>query len=380
MKIGIDISLSPGDKAGVGTYSQQLVKNLSILDKKNDYTLFPFFHHIFDPNFKKITPPAGAQNMKVKFSELPFDWVEYLWKKSWIPRSKFLNDLDLIHITTFVMPPDFKGKIVSTIYDITFKIHPEFHTPENIAHCDKGTREAVEKADAIITISKNSKEDLIKHYGCDPQKIHVTLLAGDEHFKPCDNYERKEAVRKKYRLQKPFILNVGTVEPRKNVLGLIKAYLTLPEKIQTEFELVIAGGKGWLNSDIFDFIKKNKLENKVRFLGFVDDEDLPIIYNLAKIFVYPSFYEGFGLPVIEAMSGGCPVICSNISSMPEIGKEAAELINPHDFHQIGQSLKTLLKDEKKLGKMKEKGLKHAKNFSWKKCARQTLDIYEKLLG
>lgn len=377
--IGIDLSSTAINKAGVGTYSHELVKNLSFLDKKNNYLLFPFFHHIFDPDFKKIKAPDNAENMQVMFDLLPKEWAEYLWKKSWIPREKFLNNLDLIHVTTFVTPPNYKGKLVTTIYDVTFKTYPEFHTPANVHHCDSGTRTAVERADAIITISQNSKKDIVEIYKCSPEKIHVTLLGYEEKFKPCSDEAKKLAIKNKYQIKNNFLLSVGTIEPRKNLLGTLRAYLSLPEKLRDNLSIIVAGNKGWLNSQLFSFVEENNLKDKVKFLGFVDENDLPTLYSLATIFIYPSFYEGFGLPVIEAMAGGCPVICSNTSSLPEVAGNAAELIDPYNQSQFNQALKNLLTDEKKREKMREKGLKHCRDFSWRKCARQTLDIYQNLL-
>ena len=163
MEIGIDISLAVGQRAGVGQYSFNLVKELVKLDQKNEYTLFPFFIYIYNLDFKKFDFPRG-ENFKMKFENLSEEWIETLWRRSWIPKYKFLDGLDLFHSTTFCIPEGFNKKMISTIYDISFKTHPKFHTPANIKHCDRGTKQAVESADTIIAISAHTKNNLIKHY------------------------------------------------------------------------------------------------------------------------------------------------------------------------------------------------------------------------
>lgn len=377
MEIGVDVSLAVGQKAGVGQYSFNLVKELAKLDIKNQYTLFPFFTHIYDMDFKKFDFPRG-ENFKMKFENLSDEWIEMLWKKSWIHKYKFLDGLDLFHSTTFCIPEGFKGKVVSTIYDVSFKTHPEFHTAGNIKHCDNGTKQAIERADKIIVISEHTKNDLVEHYSCPEEKIVVTHLGCDSKFRLIENEEKKTEMAAKYGLKKPFIFNVGSIEPRKNIIGLIRAYAGLKDSYREEFDLVIAGGRGWLNSSIYKEVEKLEINDNVKFIGYVDEEDLPYLYNLAEVFVYPSFYEGFGLPILEAMVCGCPVITSKVSSMPEVGGEAVLYVDPKETGIIKEALESLLDDEKKRGEMIDVGFKQVKNFSWEKCAKQTLAVYNSL--
>lgn len=377
MEIGIDISLAVGDRAGVGQYSFNLVRELAKFDKENRYTLFPFFTHIYNDEFKKFDFLRG-ENFKMKYENLSKEWIDCLWRRSWIPKYKFLNGLDLFHSTTFCFPDGFKGKVVSTIYDVSFKTHPQFHTKENIDHCERGVKQAVEKADRIIVISKHTKKDLIEYYNCPEEKIVVTYLGCDERFKVIEDSGQIEAVKKKYKIDKPFIFNVGSIEPRKNISGLIEAYSTIDEKYRKSFDLVIAGGKGWLNSDIYRRVGELKLKDRVKFIGYVDDEDLPYLYNAAEVFAYPSFYEGFGLPILEAMACGCPVIASNVSSMPEVSGDATILINPEKTDMLKIAIESVLKNDSKRKSMKKKGLKQAGKFSWEKCAKETLAIYNSL--
>lgn len=375
MEIGIDISLAIGQRAGVGQYSFNLVKELAKLDQRNQYTLFPFFTHIYDPNFKKFDFPRG-DNFKMKFENLSEEWVEALWRRSWIPKYKFLDGLDLFHSTTFCIPEGFNKRVISTIYDISFKTHSEFHTPGNIKHCDKGTKQAVEKADTIIAISEHTKRDLIEYYSCPAEKIVVIYLGYDERFQQIEDRRKKDQINAEYGLTRPFIFNVGSIEPRKNLIGLIRAYASLGKKYHQNFDLVISGGQGWLNTEIYKEVEKLKMSDSVKFIGYVDDEDLPYLYNSAEVFAYPSFYEGFGLPILEAMACGCPVITSNVSSMPEVGGHAVSYIDPKDTETIKKALESVLGDKKKQSNMTRNGLEQAKKFSWTKCAQKTFKIYE----
>lgn len=379
MKIGIDVSPAVGDRTGVGQYSFNLVKELAKIDKENQYTIFSFFTYIYNEEFKKFDFNRD-KNFKFKFENLSREWIDYLWRKLWIPKCKFLDGLDLFHSTTFCFPDDFSGKIISTIYDVSFKTHPQFHEQANIEHCERGVKQAIEKADKIIVISGHTKKDLIKYYNCPEEKIVITYLGCDERFRVLDGSEKISAIKKKYKIDKPFIFNVGSIEPRKNISGLMEAYSILENKYKKSFDLVIAGGKGWLNSGIYKKKEELNLAGNVKFIGYVDDDDLPYLYNSAELFVYPSFYEGFGLPILEAMACGCPVITSNSASMPEVSGDAAILIDPEKTDMLETAIESVLKNRGKHKSMKEKGLKQAEKFSWTKCAQETLRVYKDCLS
>lgn len=379
MRIGIDISLTVGEKAGVGNYCHNLVRSLGTIDHKNKYLLFPFYYYIFHPDFKK-TDCAPHKNFRLNLHWLSKKIIDYLWKSDRIPRRWFFPAVDVLHSTTFCVPKTGYKKLIITIYDVSFLTHPEYHLEENIAHCHKGTLEAVQCADKIIAISEHTKKDLIHYYHCDPRKIVVTLLGVDGRFKPLDDAARIDAAKKRYGITKKFIFNIGSIEPRKNISGLVEAYAMLPDQIQEEYDLIIGGGKGWKNSTLYETVVRLKLEDRVKFIGFVDDEDLPYLYNGATIFVYPTFYEGFGLPVLEAMACGCPVISSNVSSIPEVVGAGGLLVNPEKTNEIAGAMSALLSDTKIRAKLSEKGLLQAAKFSWLTCAEETLTVYEELLS
>jgi glycosyltransferase involved in cell wall biosynthesis len=374
MKIGIDISLTIGEKAGVGYYAANLVDSLAKIDRTNQYLLYPFFYYIYHPDFKTAVRPS-EKNFHLHCEKIPKKIIDLVWHSP-IPRKWILGNVDILHSTTFCAPEDHYGKLVVTIFDISFFLLPECHTKANRQHCLKGTRDAVRYADCIIAISNSGKNDLVKYFGADPDKIKVTPLAAKDIFTPRGLDERTRVLQK-YRIPGNFIFSVGSYEPRKNIGTLVRAYMHLPEKVKNTFSLVIAGGKGWLNSDI-DALIDSQDSAKIQRIGYIDEEDLPALYSAAAVFVYPSYYEGFGLPILEAMSCGAPVVTSNTSSMPEIGSAAALYFDPTDVRQLTSLLLEVTGNENLRKELSRKGIERAGQFSWDTTARTTLKMYEDL--
>jgi glycosyltransferase involved in cell wall biosynthesis len=374
MKIGIDISLTIGEKAGVGYYTANLVDALAKIDRINQYMLYPFFYHIYHPEFKTAVTPS-QKNFHLHSEKMPEKIIYRLWHSP-IPRKWILGNVDILHSTTFCAPRDHYGKLILTIYDISFLTFPECHTEANRRHCLKGTLDAIRYADCIIAISNHGKQELVKYFDVDPDKIVVTHLAAKGIFVPC-GLEEQNRVLEKYGIPRDFIFTVGSYEPRKNIGTLVRAYVNLPENVKNQHPLVIAGGKGWLNSDI-DALIESQASSMIRRIGYVDEQDLPALYSAAAAFVYPSLYEGFGIPILEAMSCGTPVITSNTSSMPEISGNAALFFDPTNVKQLITLLLEVIGNEKLREELSQKGIERAKQFSWEKTARATLKIYEDL--
>ncbi len=374
MKIGIDISLTVGEKVGVGYYTANLVDALAKIDKTNQYLLYPFFYHIYHPNFKDAVAPH-QKNFHLRYEKIPKRIIDGLWHSP-IPRKWILGNVDILHSTTFCAPKDHYGKLVITIYDISFLTLPECHTEANRKHCLEGTLGAVKSADCIIAISNHGKQELVKYFEVEPDKIIVTHLAAKDIFAPRGTAEQNRVL-EKYGIPRNFIFTVGSYEPRKNIGTLIRAYVNLPENVKKRCPLVVAGGKGWLNSDI-DALIESQASDQIRRIGYVDEQDLPALYSAAAAFVYPSLYEGFGLPILEAMSCGAPVITSNTSSMPEISGDAALLFNPTDVGQLTTLLLEVIGNDSLRKELSRKGIDRAREFRWEKTARATLKIYEDL--
>jgi glycosyltransferase involved in cell wall biosynthesis len=368
MKIGIDISNTVGEKTGIGYYTSNLVHSLAQIDKKNTYILYPFFYFITNPLYKTATKPA-QKNFYIKFEHVPKIIVDKI-RLSFLPKRWIFGDVDILHSTTYSSPKDHYGKLIVTIYDISFITFPHFHTDINRNHCEQEIMNAIKYADTIISISEHGRSELLRHYDIDPDIIQVTPLAAHDRFRPVNDYLWAD----KYQIPSGYILFIGTLEPRKNLQTLLMSYLSLPPEIKRKHKLVIAGNKGWLNNEIEQQIILNRED--IMYLGYVPEEDLPSLYSGALFFVYPSYYEGFGLPIIEAMACGTPVITSNTSSMPEIAGDAALFFNPDNGQELFNAIMLLIHDEGLRHEMSWKGIIQAAQYSWEKTARKTLKIYE----
>ncbi len=314
---------------------------------------------------------------------IPNNWPFDLFKSfSWhLPLLKGITnletDFDILFNPSFF--PNFIGTAKNfcyVVYDMTpYKLPKEAKTGKKTLFKLFMPR-TLQKTDKIITISNHTKKDLIDILKIDPDKIFVTHLAANNNYKQIKDPKTLKTVREKYRLPDKFLFCVGTLEPRKNLPRLIKAFANAYDKIG--IPLVITGKKGWKYDKIFD-ISKHNLKNKIIFTGYVDETDLPMLYNLAEIFVYPSLYEGFGLPILEALQCGCRVITSNLSSMPEVGGNAVRYIDPYDIKDMSEAIIDLY-TKNNVDETVRKGLAQSKKFSWEKCAKQTLKIFEDMLS
>ena len=270
----------------------------------------------------------------------------------------------------------FKQKYIITIHDLTLFITPKESKSGRPTFYKLFYPRTLRTADKIIADSNSTKRDLINYFNVPEEKIRVILLAADEKFKALNN-EKINEVKQKYNLKYPFILYVGGLAFHKNIPTLIKAFYKI-KKDEKKQKLVIAGGKGWKYKEIFETIDKLNLQNDVIFTGYVLDVDLPALYNAADLFVYPSLYEGFGLPPLESMACGTPVITSNTSSLPEVVGDAGIMIDPHDVDGLADAMHKVLSNEGLRDDMIKRGLERAKMFSWERCARETLEVYEEV--
>jgi glycosyltransferase involved in cell wall biosynthesis len=383
MRIGIDCSLVPGERAGIGQYAYQLVHALCRIDAENCYRLYPVFYYTFHPQYRLAELPT-APNMRIAHRWLPAPVLRVL-RHSRAPdlsREWLLGPVDVVHSTSYSAPHLRKpGKrLVTTIYDLSFLTHPECHTPENIAHTLRGTLDAIAWADAVIAISEHTRNQLIERMGVAPDRVMVTHLAPNPSCIRVDDPNRLAQVRASYQLPPSFVLFLGSLEPRKNVLRLLSAYARLSPALRSDVHLVIAGGAGWKNSEVRPTVEDLGLGDQVHFIGYVPEQDLPVLYSLASVFAYPSLAEGFGLPVLEAMQCGTPVLTSNVSALPEVAGEAALLVCPTDSEAIAHGLSCLLEQPALQTAYRRRGYAHVKQFSWDRCARETLEVYQNVYG
>lgn len=376
MRIALDYTAGIRQGAGVGQYVRSLVSAMLEQDASNQYTL------VTSGRPTSEYPLPEAENVRGRSVLIPDRYLNILWYRLRFPLNAnyFTGAVDLYHGLDFVLPP-LSSKIhkVVTIYDLAFLEHPETAVPALAAYLNKVVPEAVERADVVAAISHATRQALITHYHTPAEKITVIPCGVGPQFQRVTDPLLLEETRNKFALHKPFILSVGTLEPRKNHLGLIKAFAEVLESHQGQVTLAIAGGKGWMYEETQRVVAELKLEDKVRFLGRVSELELITLYSLADIFAFPSFFEGFGIPPLEAMACGTPVITSNTSSLPEAAGDAAILIDPHDTNAIASALIRLLEDEQLREDMRQKGYRQAQRYTWSAAAAKMLAVYQQVL-
>lgn len=376
MRIALDYTAGIRQGAGIGQYARSLVHAMLEQDTTNQYTLLtsgrPTEEHPF----------PVAENVRGKSVLIPDRYLNILWYRLRFPLNAnyFTGSVDLYHGLDFVLPPlSNKIRKIVTVYDLAFLEHPETAVPSLAAYLNKVVPDAVERADAVAAISHTTKQALVTHYGAPADKITVIPCGVGAQFQRVTDQALLEATRNKFDLPGPFILSVGTLEPRKNHLGLIKAFAEALQSYHGEVTLAIAGGKGWMYEETLRTVSELKLEKKVRFLGRVSELELITLYSLADVFAFPSFFEGFGIPPLEAMACGAPVITSNTSSLPEAVGDAALLVDPHDTSAIAGALTHLLRDEQLRADLRQKGYQQVQRYTWTRAAAKMLAVYQQVL-
>jgi len=380
MKIGFDISQTGSQKAGCGYFADSLIQTLTGLDQKNEYVLYPHFGTTFwDPDAEHDTRKIDLPHVTRKRIGRDFSSSMAFWSELPADAEKRLGNPDIIHCNNYSCPKGIStAKVVYTLYDLNFLEYPELTTEENRYKCFVGVFDAATSADFIVSISEYSKDKFLAtfpHYPAD--RIRVVPL-GSRFIKDSSIGNLTSAL-KSLRPDR-FWLSVGTLEPRKNLRRLLKAFAAYADGTESPYPLVLAGGKGWLEEDLEVYIETLGLSKRVHILGYVTDSELNWLYRNCLCFVYPSLYEGFGLPVLEAMSFGAAVITSNCTSLPEIAGEAAHYVDPFDVDDLTSALLTLRSERGYREKLKKKAEIRAERFSWERSALTVLDIYAQVLA
>lgn len=377
MNIGIDIRvLARGARTGVEEYAINLLAHLLRLEEKINYKLFYNAYQKVELNHNWLS----LNNVQLKDFRVPNRLFFILARYFNQPKiDKLLKGIDIyFNPHFFTAPVSLKCKKIITFHDLSFEHYPEFFSWRKRAWHKflMNTKQEAEQADKIIAVSESTKQDLINIYGIEKEKIEVIYSGVGEQFKDISSKSILKDISLKYGLPKKFILFFGTIEPRKNIIGLIKAFEILKENhsIPSELKLVIAGTKGWLYQDIFKTAQESKHSQDIVFTGFIEEEDKPCLYNLAELFVFPSFFEGFGFPPLEAMACGIPTIVSGNSSLPEVVDQSALIIDPFNIDEIAWAMELALINGDLRKKLIRKGLEQAKKFSWEKCAKKTLKV------
>ena len=375
MRIAIDYTAAVRQSAGVGNYVRRLVDAMLEQDTTNQYTL------LTSGRPTRERPFPTASNVRGRSIVIPDRYLNIIWYRWRLPlyATYFSGQTDIYHGPDFALPPIGKklSKVV-TVHDLAFLEHPEYAVPSLANYLKKVVPEAVAAADVVCTVSQEVSRTLIKHFSTPPEKLTVVPNGVSPYFHRITDPIILAATRNKFALKHPLVLGVGTLEPRKNHLGLIKAFYTAQKKKNGPAMLAIAGGKGWLYEETQQLVQELKLEKKVRFLGRVSDLELVTLYSMADIFAFPSFFEGFGVPPIEAMACGAPVITSNTSSLPEVVGDAALLIDPHKPDELAHAITRLLENPQLQEELRQKGYEWAKHYTWAESARKMLSIYAQL--
>ncbi|MCT8975770.1 glycosyltransferase family 4 protein [Clostridium sp. CX1] len=372
MKIGIDGRAAKWYRGtGIGTYTYQLINCLNRIDTINKYLLF--------------MPENCKHDMSLKgnfyLNNITEGSSSSFWDEVNIPNILKDKNIQLYHVPQngVGLPIDKNCRFVITLHDIIPYKMPETVSDRYLEIFSKEIPKIVSNCDGIITVSNYSKKDIIEAFNFPENKVYVTHLASEDIYKPLDKTVSKYIAKRYYSIDGDFILYVGGFSPRKNIIGLIESFSKLVSTYKKDIKLVIAGKKG----KSYDIYKSRAdelhISDKVLFPGFISIEHLPYIYNASKLFVYPSFYEGFGLPPIEAMSCGVPVIASNITSVPEVVGDGGLLINPKDIDNLCNAMFRILSDDLLREKLISAGLTKASGLSWEKTAKDTIGIYNKII-
>lgn len=369
-KIGIDAHSIGLQQGGNERYAEGLLKGISEVETK-DFTFTVFFNNRTQiPGFLKENPSfefetVSTSSLKRFLFELPLK----------VKKTK----VDILH-TQYHIPLFTNVPSIITFHDVSYLTHPEFFPYFEKIKMSFFMPYSVKKAKKIISVSEFSKKEIKRIYGIPENRICSIYNGISDEFKIISENDIQKTL-KKYKIFTPYILTVSNIQPRKNLKGLVKSFFRiLKENKNFPCNLVIVGKKLWLYDEIFSEIRNSEFKEKVIFTDYIDNSDLIGLYNGAKMFVYVSFYEGFGFPVLEAMACGCPVITSNVSSLPEIVGNAAIMVNPSNIDEISQAMITLYYDNSLQKRLKEKGYLQAKKFSWKECAQKTLEVYKEVLS
>lgn len=369
MRIGIDITAAVTQGGGIGRYTRDLVGSLVKIDADAHYRLFSAKPPKRLPVSDAV--PSG-RNVTYRPSPLIDKWQYRLWYRLRLPVPVQLltGAIDLYYSPDFVLPPLFpRVPSLVTVHDLSFVHYPETFTPPLVAYLNQVVPWSVRRATHVLADSLSTKKDLMAAWGVPEKKITVLYSGVSPRFQRVEAEGEITAVLNKYQIPATdYILSVGTLQPRKNYQMLIKAFRPIADRYP--HHLVISGGKGWLFEEMLSEIEAQGLTGRVHFIGFVEDQDLPALYSGATLLAFPSLYEGFGLPLLEAMACGLPVVSSNSSSLPEVGQNTAVLIPPHSPELWTETLSQLLDHPAERAAMRRRGFEHIQQFTWARAAQQ----------
>jgi glycosyltransferase involved in cell wall biosynthesis len=371
MRIAFDgTTLTPG-RTGVGYYTEHLLQHLAREVESTGDELVVISNQPVDTQVP--LPPHVRVHAGHRFP-IRIGWMQ-------LRAARALEALapDVAHFTNGMVPASTAVSTVVTIHDMSLRLYPECHPVRRLLLNRPLMHVAIQRASAIVTVSHSTRRDLLRLHGLAPERVTVVHEAASPAFRPIGDRGRLNSIRAKYGLPDRFVLYVGTIEPRKNLARLIDAFAQARHRGITH-DLVCVGPYGWSSRDLVGRIERLGLSSHVHFTGYVPFEDLPVIYNLGELFVFPSLYEGFGLPVVEAMASGTPVLTANTSSLVEIAGDGAETVDPTNTEALGAAIYGLLTDEPRRRDLAQRGWQRSRAFSWSQTAKDMLAVYQRAAG
>lgn len=375
MRIAFDYTAGIRQGAGVGNYVRNLAAALLRQDTSNFYTF------LASGRPTRERPFPQAPNALARSISIPDRYLNIIWYRWRLPlyATFFSGQADLYHGPDFVLPPlGRRLRKVVTVHDLAFLDYPQYAIASLAAYLLKVVPETIDAADVVCTVSQEVSRTLIKHFHTPARKLVVIPNGVNTYFRRVTDPVLLNATRHKYSLKHPLVLAVSTLEPRKNHAGLIRAFYKAQKEKHGPAMLAIAGGKGWLYEETEQLVQELRLEKKVRFLGRVSDLELITLYSLADVFAFPSFAEGFGVPPLEAMACGAPVVTSNTTSLPEVVGDAALMVDPHDTGALAKAINRIIGDKQLQEDLRRKGNERVTHFTWDRSARRQLLVYQRL--
>lgn len=359
MRIGLDVSKALQPRDGIGRYTRELLRALATEATETGDEILLW----------GVPETVEATTLRRHLGDLPASCLPF--PPDFLPQ----GTVDVFHATAWSTPPGLTCPVILTCYDLTFLSHPDHHTLENKIYCLTGVLRARLVDATFLAISQATATALSQDLAVPPERIEIVYPAPTPDLEPVPREAARDHVRQRFDVPGGFVLAVGTLEPRKNLERLVAAHAALDAELRKAHPLVIAGGGGWKNEQLLERCREL---DEVHLLGQVDDSDLAALYSAADVFAYPSLAEGFGLPIVEAMRCGAPVLTSDISALSEVAGNAARLVDPHDVTAIREALEEMLQDPEACDRLRDLGRQRAAEFSWKESARQTWKLYRRL--
>ncbi|MBN2224704.1 MAG: glycosyltransferase family 4 protein [Deltaproteobacteria bacterium] len=374
MRILINTSPLVTPLTGIGHYVANLIHSMVSLEPSHEY--FFFNRNYVSSELKSSQTGTGIPAKPPFYSGILPQKITYGLRRLFLSALFLKSKYNVYHETNYFPPREIPFPTISTIYDLSVQIYPQYHPIDRVRMFEKHFLKYLSSYRYIIAISNNTKNDLVRVSGYPEERIGVVYPGYHGRFRVVSQASVKKYIEEK-KLPSKYILFLGTLDPRKNIRLLLDAYTLLNSSLREKYHIVLAGWKGWDYEGVFRRIDDLGIRSSTIYLGYVRDDEVPLLYNGASLFVYPSFYEGFGLPLLEAMACGCPVITTNASSLPEVVGDGGVMVDPYDEYGMRDKMEMILTDDKTRTGLREYGLKRVGMFSWETCAQHTLDVYKK---